>query len=378
LTAVQSKFIIGLTGNIGTGKTVVRRMLEHLGAYTIDADGLSHRAMAKGAPGYDPAVTTFGKWILDSHGEVDRKKLAALVFQDADAMARLEAIIHPLVREAVDMLIRRATRPVVVVEAIKLLEGDLRKRCDSIWVTYAPPAAQIERLMANRNMGREEAQQRVTAQGPQSDKIAAANVIIRNVGSYDDVWRQVEDAWNRNVPAGTPLEISPPAESTGGALGIKRGKPQDAAAIATFLNRLSGNGSSLTADDVMAQFGEKAYMLLQLKKRLVGIAGWQVENLVVRTTDLYLEPGIELEKAVGMLMHEIEVVSSDLQCEASLVFPKTPLASDAGIWGRLGYEMCAPEDLAVQAWTDAAKESMPSDTVLLFKQMRKDRILRPI
>lgn len=378
MAAQQGKFIIGLTGNIATGKTVVRRMLEHLGAYTIDADGLSHRAMAKGAPGHDPVVGIFGSWILDSHGEIDRNKLAGLVFRDADALARLEAIIHPLVREAVDVLIRRATQQVAVVEAIKLLEGDLRNRCNSIWVTYAPPAIQIERLVRHRNMSHEEAQHRLSAQGPQTDKIAAADVVIRNIGSYDDVWRQVEEAWRRNVPVGVPPDISPKTESRGGLLGIKRGKPQDAAAIAAFLNRLSGNGSKLTADDVMAQFGEKAYMLLQANRQLVGIAGWQVENLVVRTTDLFVEPGIDVERALGILIHEIEAVSGDLQCEVSLVFPTASLASDTSVWEKLGYETRAPEELAVQAWTDAAKESMPSDTVLLFKQMRKDRILRPI
>ena len=180
------------------------------------------------------------------------------------------------------------------------------------------------------------------------------------------------------MPAEAPQSSSAKVESLDGNLGIKRGKPQDAGAIAAFLNRLSGNGSGLTADDIMAQFGEKAYMLLLLDRRLVGIAGWQVENLVVRTTDIYLEPGVDIHKALGMLMHEIEVVSSDLQCEASLVFPKTALASDAGIWEGLGYKTRTPEELAVEAWSDAAKESMPSDTTLLFKQMRQDRILRPI
>jgi hypothetical protein len=128
----------------------------------------------------------------------------------------------------------------------------------------------------------------------------------------------------------------------------------------------------------MAQFGEKAYMLLHMNRRLVGIAGWQVENLVVRTTDLYLESGIEAEKALGMLIQEIEAVSADLQCEASLVFPKLHLASNASVWEQLGYRPRTPEELAVEAWTDAARESMPADTVLLFKQMRQDRILRPI
>ncbi len=84
------KYVIGLTGNIGTGKTVVRRMLEHLGAYTIDADAFSHRAIAKGAPGYAPVVEKFGKWILDPDGEINRSKLGDLVFRDPAALADLE------------------------------------------------------------------------------------------------------------------------------------------------------------------------------------------------------------------------------------------------------------------------------------------------
>jgi dephospho-CoA kinase len=378
LATAQGTFIIGLTGNIATGKTVVRHMLEHLGAYTIDADTLSHRAIAKGAPGHQPTVEAFGNWILDAHGEIDRTKLGGLAFRDPGALARLEAIVHPLVSGAVDILVRRAKQPVIVLEAIKLLEGELKERCDSIWVTYAPPPVQVERLMQQRSMSRDEAQQRVSAQGPQTDKIAAANVVIRNTGSYDDLWRQVEEAWRRNVPAGAPPDVSPTTQTRGGSLGIKRGRPQDAAAIAAFLNRLSGNGLQLTADDVMAQFGEKAYMLLQLNRELVGIAGWQVENLVVRTTDLYVEPGVDINTALSILIHEIEAVSADLQCEASLVFPRTAVLAGAAVWEKLGYQSRAPEDLAVEAWTDAAKESMPSDTVLLFKQIRQDRILRPI
>lgn len=378
MTSGPGKYVIGLTGNIATGKSVVRRMLEHLGAYTIDADGLSHRAMGKGAPGFQPVVDTFGQWILDGGGEIDRKKLGDLVFRDPEALARLESIIHPLVRSAVDVLMRRSNQPVVVVEAIKLLEGELRDRCQSIWVTYAPPALQAARLTAGRNMSPEQAQQRILAQSSQTGKLAQADVVIRNEGTYDDLWHQVEEAWNRHVPFQAPSVASPGPAGLEGTLSVKRGKPQDAAAIAEFLNRLGRNGSHLTAADIMAQFGEKAYMLLQLDRRLVGIAGWQVENLVVRTSDLYLEPGVDLDKALSMLMQEIEAVSADLQCEASLVFPKTQLASETKLWQSLGYRPRTPEDLAVEAWTDAARESMPADTILLFKQMRQDRILRPI
>jgi dephospho-CoA kinase len=119
-------------------------------------------------------------------------------------------------------------------------------------------------------------------------------------------------------------------------------------------------------------------MLLQSGKRLVGIAGWQVENLVVRTTDLYLEPEIDTARALETIILEIEKVSSDLQCEASLVFPSTKLAAADPVWKKLGYENRQTETLGVQAWTDAAKESMPADTQLFFKQLRRDRVLRPI
>lgn len=375
---LPGKYIIGLTGNIGTGKTVVRRMLEHLGAYTIDADALSHRATAKGAPGYQPVLEIFGKWILDGDGEINRRKLGDLVFRDPAALRELEGIVHPLVHRAVDVLVKRASQPVIVIEAIKLLEGDLRRICDSIWVTYAPQVVQIERLMRKRNISHEEALQRINAQAPQTGKIAAANVVIRNIGSYDDLWNQVSEAWKKNVPSVDRIPTGSLKEVKAGEFRVSRGKPRDTQAIADLINRLSNGSQHLTSADVMAQFGDKAYMLLQMGRDLVGIAGWQVENLVVRTTDLYLEAGIDIEKALLKLIDEIEHVSGDLQCEASLIFPPSDLAGQENIWNKLGYTNRAPEALGVQAWTDAARESMPANTALLFKQLRQDRVLRPI
>ncbi|MGZ6317588.1 MAG: dephospho-CoA kinase [Anaerolineales bacterium] len=373
------KYVIGLTGNIGTGKTVVRRMLEHLGAYTIDADALSHRAIAKGAPGYAPVVEHFGKWLLAPDGEINRSKLGRLVFRDPAALADLESIVHPLVRKAVDVLAKRSSQSVIVIEAIKLLEGDLKKACDTIWVTYAPQVVQIERLTRKRSLTRQEALDRINAQPPQTAKIEAANVVIRNIGSYEDLWKQVSQAWKKNIPVvAGPLPALPAKELKAGEFSVSRGKPKDSEAIAGLINHLSKSSRRLTADDIMAQFGDKAYMLLHDGKKLVGIAGWQVENLVVRTTDLYLEPDIDTAKALEKLVHEIEQVSSDLQCEASLVFPTRSLVSQGEIWKKLGYVGSTPEALGVQAWTDAAKESMPVDTALFFKQLRQDRVLRPI
>ncbi len=152
MSAWPGKYIIGLTGNIATGKSVVRRMLEHLGAYGIDADALGHRAIAQGAPGYRPVVNTFGSWILAPDGQIDRTRLARVVFSDPEALAQLEGIVHPLVSQAVDLLVRRSKQEVIILEAIKLLESGLRDKCDTLWVTSSSHETQLGRLMHKRNM----------------------------------------------------------------------------------------------------------------------------------------------------------------------------------------------------------------------------------
>jgi dephospho-CoA kinase len=378
------KFVIGLTGNIATGKSVVRRMLEHLGAYTIDADALTHRTYAKGAPGYQQVIDRFGKWLVKKDGEIDRKKLGNLVFSDPEAMKQLEAIVHPLVRQATEILVKRAIQPVVVIEAIKLLDGDLRKVCDSIWVTNAPEAIQVERLMRKRGMNREQAMERTRMQSPQSAKVTLANIVITNTGSYEDLWKQVSEAWKEIVPgakdAAADTAVTAQTQATAsGEFSVQRGKPKNSSAIAELITRLSKGKRKMTSSDVMESFGDKAYMLLQLDGKLVGVAGWQVENLVTRTTDIFLEENLDAGKALDTLIKEVESASSELQSEASLIFAMDNLSTQETVWKQLGYEKRTPETLGVQAWQDAAIESTPAGSrALFFKQLRQDRVLRPI
>ena len=371
------KYIIGLTGNIATGKSVVRRMLEHLGAYTIDADALSHRAIAKDAPGYKPVIETFGKWILGSDGQINRSKLGGLVFRDSEALENLENIIHPLVGQAIDILVQRASQRVVVIEAIKLIESELRLACDSIWVTYAPEEVQIGRLLRKRGLRRDEAANLIHSQGAQSEKIERANTVIRNTGSYDELWKQVTTAWKQVSPTSDTMPLIM-KKADAGDFSVQRGRPRDSDAIADLVSRLSQGKQKMSKSDVMEAFGDKAFLLLQLNNQIVGLAGWQVENLVARTTDLYIEPKHMNDKSLETLVSEVERASKDLQCEASLVFPLPDLASHADSWKKLGYEQRSPENLGVQAWQDAAIESTPPGTVLMFKQLRVDRVLRPI
>jgi dephospho-CoA kinase len=112
--------------------------------------------------------------------------------------------------------------------------------------------------------------------------------------------------------------------------------------------------------------------------KTIGLAGWQVENLVARTTDIYIEPEYMNDRALEALVTEVETASNDLQCEASLIFPLSDIASHEASWQALGYQKRDPESLGVQAWQDAANESMSPGSVLMFKQLRTDRVLRPI
>ena len=390
------KYVIGLTGNIGTGKSVVRRMLEHLGAQGIDADALGHRAIAKGAPGYQPVVETFGRWVVGPDGEINRARLARVVFSDKEALALLENIIHPLVIQAVDWVVQRSPRQVIVIEAIKLLEANLHKQCDSVWVVYTPPQVQIARLVQKRGMSEAEARQRMLSQPPQEEKMKAAQVVIKNASSFEDTWRQVVGAWQKFVPVALSAEDVPaesasaqkksgqaaPSAAAGsdklnGALSVVRGRPRDSEAIAALINRVKKKGRPVTKSDIMAEFGEKAFLLVRLGDQLVGLAGWQVENLVARTAEIVIDPSVPLPQVLPALVKEMEKSSRELQCEASLIFTPPELSQDT-VWRPLGYERRVPQNLGVAVWQEAAQETMKPGMALFFKQLRQDRVLRPI
>lgn len=387
--AKSKKTIIGLTGNIATGKTVVRKMLGHLGAYTIDADALTHRIMAPDGPGYEPILDQFGKFILNPDDTINRGKLGNLVFSNPEALARLEAIIHPYVRRAVDYLIQNARQDVIVVEAIKLLESPLREKVDTIWVTTSTEYNQLARLAAKRGMDTETAQQRMDAQTAQKQKAAEADFVIQNNGTFEDTWKQVQAGWEQlfpDVEESQPIPAAAKPAETGPALAgytaedmvTDRAKPRQAEDIAVFITRLSGGEKRLSRMDVMALFGEKAFMLLYIGSQLVGVVGWQVENLVARVDEVWLDSAINQSEGLKVLMSAIEKASKELQAEALLVFVDPEQAADTRLWQPMKYMIHTIEQLEIDAWKEAARESQPPDTLIFFKQLRVDRVLRPI
>jgi dephospho-CoA kinase len=181
--------VIGLTGNIGCGKSTVAGWLRELGAAVIDADAVARQIRQNDASARAAIERRFGTW--------DAGELARIVFADAEALRDLERILHPLVRGAVRARLAELEEggvEVASVEAIKLLESPLADGCDEIWVVRCDEADALDRLAASRGMDPDEARRRLASQTPQGAKIAAADVVIDGSASIDETHRQVAEA----------------------------------------------------------------------------------------------------------------------------------------------------------------------------------------
>lgn len=184
--------VIGLTGNMGCGKSTVAGMLDELGAAVIDAD-----AVARSIRHNDGEARAE---IEQRFGTLEARRLAEMVFADRDALRELEAIIHPRVRNAVRARLAELEQgdvPAAVVEAIKLLESPLHDRCDETWVVTCSEADALARLAQARGMGKAAARARLANQSPQEEKVAAADVVIDGSGPLEETRRQVEEAYRR-------------------------------------------------------------------------------------------------------------------------------------------------------------------------------------
>jgi dephospho-CoA kinase len=182
---------VALTGGIGSGKSLVGESLEELGALVIDSDQLAREVIERGSPGYEEVVTAFGDSIL-SEGQIDRSKLAAVVFNESDLRKKLESIIHPLVREAAEKLARKLPSGAILINQIPLLvESDGAKRFDYVVTVSADEEIRRERLRL-RGLKDYEITQRIAAQVSDSQREKIANYIIRNDGSIDELTRAVE------------------------------------------------------------------------------------------------------------------------------------------------------------------------------------------
>lgn len=185
---------VALTGGIGSGKSTVADFLDELGAYVIDSDQLARDVVERGTPGYEAVLAAFGDGIL-ANGEIDRAKLAEIVFKDATARATLESIIHPLVRDAAEKMVKSLPADAVVINQIPLLvETDGPKRFDFVITVSADEDIRRRRLI-ERGMKDYEITKRLAAQVNDGAREAIAHSVIRNNGSIDELRHVVEELW---------------------------------------------------------------------------------------------------------------------------------------------------------------------------------------
>ncbi len=186
---------VALTGGIGSGKTAVSDLLAELGAVVIDSDVLAREVVAPGTAGLAQVVEEFGDEVLAEDGSLDRAALAREVFADDQARRRLESIIHPLVRARAAEIERTAPAGSVVVHVIPLLvETGQQGKFDRVLVVDVPESLQVERLTA-RGVTVEDATARIRAQASRADRLAAADVVIDNSGTPDDLAYRVRQLW---------------------------------------------------------------------------------------------------------------------------------------------------------------------------------------
>jgi len=192
--------VIGLTGGIGSGKSTVSQCLAELGAVIIDADKVGHEAFKPDTEAWHEVVATFGRQILTPTGEVDRKKLGEIVFNNPEALLRLNQIMHPKMRDMMKSQIedyRRQGVDVVVLEAAVLIEANWTSLVDEVWVTVASEATVLERLKKQRGLDEGQTLARIRSQISSEERAKQADVVINNDGDLDEVKTKVRELWAR-------------------------------------------------------------------------------------------------------------------------------------------------------------------------------------
>lgn len=190
--------VIALTGGIGAGKSTVAQFFSELGAVVVDADQLARIAIERGSEGFDEVVTTFGQSIINN-GDIDRKALAAIIFNDPQAKVDLEAIIHPRVQKLFAQAVAESDPSIPMIYEIPLLvETDAARKFDFVITVEADEELRISRLLS-RGMFISDIKARLANQAPAEKRIAIADAVIRNDGDDDHLLRQVENLWEGQI-----------------------------------------------------------------------------------------------------------------------------------------------------------------------------------
>lgn len=194
--------LIGLTGGIGSGKSTVTEMFRDLGVFVIDADEIAREVVLKGTQGWKKIIETFGESVLNEDGEIDRARMADVVFKDPEKLSMLNSIVHPLVfhRMGEEMEWAKSvigSDGVFMIDAALIYEANMVPMFDKVIVIATDEEIQIDRLISSRNMNEEEARLRIMNQMPLEDKIEKADIVIWNNSTIEDLKRDVEKCYRK-------------------------------------------------------------------------------------------------------------------------------------------------------------------------------------
>lgn len=392
------KKIVGLTGNIATGKSAVMRLADERGALTVDADEIVHEILENDSNVQEAIVAAFGSSVQAEDGAIDRAALASIVFGDEDALRKLEQMLHPAVRRKALRRIDESEASVVIMEAIKLLEGGLVDVCDEVWVTRCPRKVQIQRLMVCRGLDGESAALRVNAQNPQEAKVARADVVIDTDGTMAQTKAQFERAWERlaqslpleeavpaadggpqdsseakEAPAAAPERQQPPPESSD--VIARRARPSDIPTILLLMRKATGGEVKMTRAEMLMSFSERSYLIGQSGTEINMVVGWNTDSTTAVCIDqIYVHPLPAVAVMGPPLLDEIERSAQELICEVALAFlPHEVPREIRQILTQAGYRQTDESEMR-RAWQETVQERQPPDTFIMAKVLRDIRV----
>jgi len=312
----SSPFVIGLTGNIASGKSVVLRYLANYGVLTIDADLAAQETYLPGNPAYEPILERFGSDLRFSDGEINRSKLGRIVFRDPAALAELEAIIHPLVTQSILDAIARSNRDVIAIEAIKLFEAGIDQYCQARWAVAADDAVRMERLMEGRGLDEASASQRLQAQSPQAEKIQLADQTIYTDKTFADTYAQTRAHFS--ALGLKPSEVL----SADGEIRLSHLDPADFGTASEFLQERSEQ--TWEAEDIYRLLGQRTVVAFYHGGELTQLLIMRVEQGM----GIYLEHApfrselIPMSVSFPLLKQYLSGIASMLIVSKELITPE--------------------------------------------------------
>ncbi|MEM7330815.1 MAG: dephospho-CoA kinase [Chloroflexota bacterium] len=411
---LKNKVIVGLTGNIATGKSAVMRLAADHGALAIDADKVVHEIMESDKTMQAAIAVAFGSDVRKEDGRIDRRALGGIVFSDPQALKDLETIIHPAVRHEVVKRIQETEKEIVFIEAIKLFDGGLSDACQQVWVTRCEKQRQLDRLRICRGMETGDAAARIKAQPPQEEKVALADMVIDTNGTMRDTEVQFEMAWKRlpdsssvdEVTFVLPPKPTPPtvkkaegkaAKEEDGAnaapavneespssiiakpvdapedLEVRRAKPSDIPGLLLLIQRATDGKKKMKRAELLMSLSERGYFIGQVGTDVSAMMGSSIDSQVARVDEIHIFP-MDMAKVTGTaVLAEIEKSAFSHMCQVIFAFiPDDAHNAIREIFAESGYYALPEEELA-NNWRLALKESQAEGASYLIKILMDTR-----